>query len=269
MTRRGLEPHVVGKTIARADVRRPRMVRRQHRERDFSDRITGRRVLRLRRHGKAILGDLAGDLTWVTHLGMSGRLSVADVATAEPPHSNVVLSIADSDEVIRFVDPRTFGYMAVFTLDEIAEWPPSRWGPDALTELPPTRQLLGAFSNRSAPIKAVLLDQQVLAGLGNIYADEVLFRAQISPVTPAGGLTSRQVTALRAAVRPVLEAGIRHGGTSLDDLAYLLPDGRVGNYLSRLKAYGREGEPCWRCGTPIRRSVIRQRSSFWCPDCQR
>jgi formamidopyrimidine-DNA glycosylase len=244
------------------------MVRRQHRESDFADRIIGRRVLRLRRHGKAILGDLDGDLTWVTHLGMSGRISVADAATAEPPHCNVVLSIADADEVIRFVDPRTFGYMSVFTPAELGEWPPSRWGPDALTELPRARQLAETFSRRHAPIKAVLLDQQVLAGLGNIYADEVLFRARISPVAPADSLTLEQVATLRAAVRPVLQAGLRYGGTSLDDLAYLLPDGRAGNYLSRLKTYGREGEPCWRCGAPIRRSVIRQRSSFWCPVCQ-
>lgn len=267
-TRRGLEPHAVGKVFASAAVRRPRMVRRQHRATDFADRIVGRRVLGLRRHGKAILGDLDGDLTWVTHLGMSGRVAVADAAEPEPPHTNILLTIEGSNTTVRFVDPRTFGYMAVFTPDELAEWPPSLWGPDALTELPTTAKLREAFARRRAPIKAVLLDQRVLAGLGNIYADEVLFRARVAPTTPADELSPDQVAAVRKAVRPVLQAGLRHGGTSLNDLAYLLPDGRAGDYLSRLKAYGREGEPCERCGTPIRRTVVRQRSSFWCPECQ-
>lgn len=267
-TRRGLEPHVVGRVVIAADVRRPRMVRVQERTRDFADRIVGRRVLRLRRHGKAILGDLDADLTWVTHLGMSGRISVAAADSEEPLHANVVLSMKGTGDVIRFVDPRTFGYMAVFTPDELAAWPPSLWGRDALADLPSTRQLREAFARRRAPIKAVLLDQRVLAGLGNIYADEVLFRARVAPTMPADRLSAEQVAALRRAVRPVLEAGLRHGGTSLGDLAYLLPDGRAGDYLPRLKAYGREGEPCLRCGTPLRRSVVRQRSSFWCPHCQ-
>ncbi|MDH3731008.1 MAG: bifunctional DNA-formamidopyrimidine glycosylase/DNA-(apurinic or apyrimidinic site) lyase [Acidimicrobiia bacterium] len=267
-TRRGLEPHVVGKVIAAAEVRRSRMVRRQHRDRDFAERIVGRRVLGLRRHGKAILGDLDGDLTWVTHLGMSGRISVATAGSPEPPHANVVLSIKGTAEEVRFVDPRTFGYMAVFTPDELAEWPPSKWGPDALAELPSAAKLREVFARRSAPIKAVLLDQGVVAGLGNIYADEVLFRAKVAPTTPANVLSTEQVAAVRKAVSPVLKAGLRHGGTSLNDLAYLLPDGRAGDYLSRLKAYGRDGEPCERCGTAIRRTVVRQRSSFWCPKCQ-
>jgi formamidopyrimidine-DNA glycosylase len=268
-TRRGLAPHLVGRVVASVDVRRSRMVRHQERPRDFADRLTGRKVVSMRRHGKAIIADLGGDLTWVTHLGMSGHLSVAAAGSVEPPHCNVVVSTRGTTDVVRFVDPRTFGYMAVFTPDELDEWPPSQWGPDALTDLPSTRLFRETLGRRRAPIKAVLLDQRVVAGLGNIYVDELLFRAKVAPTTPADTLTPDQVAAVREAIRPVLQAGLRHGGTSLDDLAYLLPDGRAGDYLSRLKAYGREGEPCSRCGTPIERTVIRQRSSFWCPHCQR
>jgi formamidopyrimidine-DNA glycosylase len=242
------------------------MVRHQQRPSDFADRITGRRVLGLRRHGKAIIGDLSGDLTWVTHLGMSGRISIADPLSPLPAHANVILCTAAAE--VRFVDPRTFGYMAVLTPDELEEWPPSRWGPDALDDLPTTPVLRRALAGRRAPIKAVLLDQRVLAGLGNIYADEVLFRARVHPETPAAELDPGQVKAIRGAVRPVLQAGLRHGGTSLDDLAYLLPDGRAGDYLSRLRAYGREDLPCLRCGALVVRGVVRGRSSYWCPHCQ-
>jgi formamidopyrimidine-DNA glycosylase len=115
----------------------------------------------------------------------------------------------------------------------------------------------------------LLLDQRILAGIGNIYADEILHRAKIHPLRPAGALDSGEVAALRRAVRPILSAGLRHGGTSLDDLAYLLPDGRAGTYTARLTVYGRKGEPCRRCGTPIERIVIAQRSSHFCPECQR
>lgn len=223
--------------------------------------------MRLRRHGKALLGDLEGDLTWITHLGMSGRLSVDDPATPEPAHTNISLTLSGG-RVVRFVDPRTFGYMAVLTPEELAAFPVSRWGRDALTDLPRSSVLADSLGRRQAPIKAVLLDQRVLAGIGNIYADEVLYRARVHPATPARDLTPRQVQAVRRAIRPVLEAGLRHGGTSLDDLAYLLPDGRAGTYLARLAAYGREGEPCRRCRTPIERSIVGQRASFWCPACQ-
>jgi formamidopyrimidine-DNA glycosylase len=119
------------------------------------------------------------------------------------------------------------------------------------------------------PIKPLLLDQRFLAGLGNIYADEVLHRAGLSPFREAGSLSRPEVKRLRAAIRPVLEGGLRHGGTSLDDLAYLLPDGRAGDNLRRLRVYGREDRPCRKCGTSIRRTVLRQRSTHWCPRCQR
>lgn len=265
-TRRGLEPHLKGRRIVEAESRRPRMLRRQPRERDFADRLRGRRVLGLRRLGKFIFADLEGDLTWVMHLGMSGRMQVADPGEAEAPHTNVVVRTADKE--IRFVDPRTFGFMSVLTPEEFDESPLARLGPDALTDLPRTKALAARLAGRKPAIKTLLLDQRIVAGIGNIYADEVLFRARVAPHREGGSLTAQEVSAIRAAIRPVLEAGLKHGGTSLNDLAYLLPDGQAGQYLSRLKVYGREEEPCLRCGTPIRRSVITQRSSHWCPTCQ-
>jgi len=266
-TRRFLAPVIVGHTIESAEVRRDRMVRRHERPADFVERVAGRRIESLDRRGKFLLARLSGDITWVTHLGMSGRVAVAVPGEAEAPHTNVVVRI-DGPVEVRLVDPRTFGFVAAWTPDELALMFDGRIGRDALGDLPTARALQQALAGRTSPIKALLLDQRIIAGLGNIYVDEVLHRAAIRPDRPGGSLGAAEVGAVRRAIRPVLEAGIRHGGTSLGDLAYLLPDGRAGDYLQRLAAYGREGEPCRRCGGIIERSVIRDRSSFWCAGCQ-
>ncbi len=265
-TRRGLEPFLAGRTVVEAESRRPRMLRRQPRERDFADRMRNRRVEGLGRRGKFLLIDMAGDLTWVIHLGMSGRIEVKSPGDPETPHTNVVVRTARQE--IRMVDPRTFGFMAVLTPEEFDQSPLALLGPDALNELPRSRDLAARFAARRPAIKTLLLDQRLVAGLGNIYADEVLHRARVAPHRPGESLSGEDIVAIRRSIRPVLEAGLRHGGTSLDDLAYLLPDGRAGEYTARLRVYGREGAPCRRCGTEIRRSVITQRSSFWCPSCQ-
>ncbi|HUG74325.1 MAG TPA: bifunctional DNA-formamidopyrimidine glycosylase/DNA-(apurinic or apyrimidinic site) lyase [Acidimicrobiia bacterium] len=267
-TRRHLAPVLEGRRIVGVSVRRDRMVRHHERPGDFADRLTGRSVLSLGRVGKLLRASLDGDLTWVVHLGMSGRMAIHRTDDPEAPHTNVVIRVGDGTEV-RMVDPRTFGFTAVFTPEEMRTGVGSRWGPDALDDLPKTRRLADSLQGRSAPIKALLLDQRLVAGLGNIYADEVLFRARIRPGRAGGSLTADEVGRLRAAVRPVLQAGLRHGGTSLDDLAYLLPDGRAGDYLRRLRVYGRAGERCRRCGGTVERSVIRSRSTFWCAGCQR
>jgi len=266
-TRRHLAPALKDRTIVAAEVRRARMVRRQARPGDFADRVVGRRIDRLDRHGKFLLGRLTGDITWVTHLGMSGRVALAVAGEQESPHTNVVIRL-DDDTEFRLVDPRTFGFVAAFLPDEMASGSLASLGPDALDDLPTTSQFRRRMQGRTVPIKPLLLDQGFLAGLGNIYADEVLFRSGVSPHREAGSLDAPEVKRLRAAIRPVLEAGLRHGGTSLGDLAYLLPDGRAGEYLSMLTVYGRQDEPCRKCGTPIRRAVLRQRSTFWCPECQ-
>ena len=266
-TRRHLVPVLEGAVIREVEVRRERMTRRQERPTDFADRLRGRRVHSLDRTGKLLVARLSGDISWVTHLGMSGRLSVNRRSDPEQPHTNVVVRLGRGRE-IRMVDPRTFGFVAALTPDE---WQASfgrRLGPDALDALPTAPRLAAALRGRTAPIKALLLDQGFIAELGNIYADEALHRAGIRPERPAGSLSRDEVATLRRAVGTVLRAGLRHGGTSLDDLAYLLPDGRAGEYMVRLAVYGRAGERCRRCSTPIERSVIRGRSSFWCPGCQ-
>ena len=144
----------------------------------------------------------------------------------------------------------------------------ARLGPDALNNLPTSRALGRSLAGRQAPIKALLLDQVVVAGVGNIYADESLHRARLSPLRPGGSLEPSELQELRKAIKATLQHALKWGGTSLDDLAYLLPDGRTGDFVQRLRAYGREGEGCQRCGGTIARTVIRARSSFWCPDCQ-
>jgi formamidopyrimidine-DNA glycosylase len=266
-TRRHLEPVLVGARIAEVEVRRPRMARRQPRPADVRDRMVGRRITALGRRGKFLMAHLDSAMTWITHLGMSGRMSVAERGDPEAPHTNVVVRLRGGTEV-RFVDPRTFGFVAVLTPEEMDEMMFRRIGPDALDGLPATVALQRRLEGRTAPIKALLLDQQIVAGIGNIYADEILWRARVAPWRQGGSLTPDEVSALRRAVHPVLKAGLKAGGTSLGDLAYLLPDGRAGEFVSRLAVYGKQDEPCPRCGTPVERTVLRQRSAHWCPSCQ-
>ena len=266
-TRRSLEPVIAGRTITDVVVARDRMVRRQHLPADFAERLLGRTVVALDRHGKFLLTRLSDDITWVTHLGMSGRVQLADTDEELVAHTNVIVRF-DRGPEFRLIDPRTFGFVAAYTPDELTESSIGELGPDAYTGLPTRRALGAALRGRSAPIKALLLDQRVVAGIGNIYADEALNRSKISPHRRGGSLTGDELSRLRTAIRATLEAGLRYGGTSLDDLAYLLPDGTAGEYTARLRAYGRQDQPCRRCKTPIRRDVIRQRSSFWCPGCQ-
>ncbi len=267
LTRRHLEPVLCGSRIERVTVRRERVVRGQPAAGDFTSRLQGRQVRGLARRGKYLLADVGDGLTWLTHLGMSGRVSLAAPGSPEVRHTSYVVRLVGGPEV-RLIDPRTFGQTAVLTRAELAAAGPSRLGPDALEELPSTRWLTERLAGRRAPIKVLLLDQRLLAGLGNIYADEVLYRARLRPDRPAGSLARQEVAALRRSVRPVLEAGLRYGGTSLADLAYLLPDGRTGQFLPRLRAYGRAGRPCRRCKTEIVRIVQQGRSAYFCPRCQ-
>ena len=271
-TRRALLEDLEGQRIVAVTVARPRMTRRQDNPADFTRRLEGRTVSRLHRHGKFLMADVGDtadgpEFVWVTHLGMSGRIQLASPGDEVAPHTNVTVQLASGRE-FRFIDPRTFGFVTAWTPEELAESSLGDLGPDALTDLPRSRDLQVALAGRSAPIKALLLDQRIVAGVGNIYADESLHRAAISPHRAGGALSAREVGALRAGIKSSLAAGLKWGGTSLDDLAYLLPDGRTGDFTSRLRAYGREGDRCPRCGSTMRRDVIRQRSSFWCPGCQ-
>lgn len=228
-------------------------------------RLRGRRIDSVGRRGKFLEIGLDDGQMMVAHLGMSGRWSVD--GDADVPHTHFT-AVLDDGSVVRFIDPRTFGFVAVYDEDELAGSGIGRLGPDAWADPPDPPALAARLARRTAPIKALLLDQGPIAGLGNIYADEALFGAGIHPLTPGGELQEAACARLLAAVAEVLDAAIAHGGTTLDDLAYLLPDGRAGDNMTRLRVYGREGEPCEVCGTPIERIVLRGRSTHFCPTCQ-
>lgn len=266
-TRRGVSPALLGRKVVSAEVRHPRMLRRQPCPADFRTRLEGREVRSLGRRGKFLMFELDGGNTWVVHLGMSGRMSIARTGEPEGPHIRAAAG-TDAGAEVRMVDPRTFGFTAVFTPEELAASTLSRLGPDALTALPPVEDLAGRAAGRRVAVKTLLLDQRFLAGLGNIYSDEVLYEARVDGRRPADSLTLPEWRAVRSAVRSVLAAGLEHGGTSLDDLAYLLPDGRAGRHLDYLAVYGRKGRPCRRCGAAVLREVIGGRSSHRCPVCQ-
>lgn len=197
------------------------------------------------------------------HLGMTGRLRIQPASEARASHTHVVFSLAGGDE-LRFIDPRRFGFVApgapLAKLPELASL-----GPDPLTELD-AETLARELDGVRAPIKAFLLDQTRIAGIGNIYACEALFLARIHPSTPAGR-ARKHAAALLAGVRETLEGGIARRGTTLRD--YVDAEGFAGDNAAALRVYGREGEPCFTCGTPIRRRVDSARSTFFCPNCQK
>lgn len=266
-TRRSIDPALMGARLTAVELRRDRMGRRNQSPTDVVDRLIGREVKSVGRRGKFIISEVEGDLTWVIHLGMSGRLQLAQPDEPEAAHTNFMVRTA-ADVEIRFIDPRTFGFVAVFTPEELPDSGLDRVGRDALTDLPGADEFVDAYRGRVVVIKAALLDQRFVAGLGNIYADEVLHRAKVHPSRRIGDLGAVEIASIQAAIGPVLNDGLRYGGTSLDDLAYLLPDGRAGEFSQRLRVYGREGEECRECGGVIERLVIAQRSSHFCPTCQ-
>ena len=222
------------------------------------------RIAAVRRKGKYILIDLEGGQGGLLiHLGMSGRLRLQAASEPRAPHTHVVWSLAGGGE-LRFVDPRRFGWVAasrnVDALPELAGL-----GPDALGEmdLPRLRALLAASR---APLKSFLLDQKRIAGLGNIYVCEALFRSRLHPRTPARRAAGRAAALLRA-IRATLKVALANRGTSLRD--FVDSDGRSGENAAALLVYGREREPCRACGAPVRRSRDSGRSTFYCPSCQR
>lgn len=272
ITRRHLEEAMVGRRLESVRVTHTRTARYNATTGEVESRLSGRRVDTVGRHGKFLVIGLDDGYTMVAHMGMSGRFSVAaksDAAKSDEgaPHTHFVAVLDDGAEV-RFIDPRTFGFIAVFDEDELSDSALSRLGPDAWVDPPSVPILMRALNGRTAPIKALLLDQGPIAGLGNIYADEALHLAGIHPLTPGGGLDATEVAGLLLAIQKVLSEAIESGGTTLDDLAYLLPDGQAGDNLSRLGVYARTDEPCLKCGTPVERIVVRARSTHFCPRCQ-
>ncbi|MFZ0013865.1 MAG: bifunctional DNA-formamidopyrimidine glycosylase/DNA-(apurinic or apyrimidinic site) lyase [Acidimicrobiia bacterium] len=265
ITRRHLESALVGRVISRVALTHVRTARHNASPAEVESRLRDRRVTSVGRHGKFLEIGLDDGQLMVSHLGMSGRWTVD--GDDDVPHTHFT-AVLDDGATVSFIDPRTFGFIAVYDEEDVAASGLGRLGPDAWVDPPDAAELAKRLAGRTAPIKALLLDQGPIAGLGNIYADETLFQARIDPLTPGGELSIRDCRRLLGATHEVLDAAIANGGTTLDDLAYLLPDGRSGENMTRLHVYGREGESCDVCGTPIERVVVRARSTHFCPVCQ-
>lgn len=230
--------------------------------------LPGLRIDRVYRVGKHIVLDLSRGrgkqspaVQYLVHLGMTGRLLVSASAVPLPPHTHAVLRLASGSE-LRFVDARRFGRLA---LHSVEAGPFTGPGQEPLTIRPD--DFVALFRGRKLSIKAALLNQSLLHGVGNIYADESLFRAGIRPGRIAGRLDRERLLRLREGLRTVLQAAIRAGGSSVSD--YVDADGVRGFFQVEHRVYGREGEPCLVCGTPIRRVVLAGRSTHFCPHCQR
>jgi formamidopyrimidine-DNA glycosylase len=230
---------------------------------EISGALEGAQVERVRRVGKHIVFDLAsgknsGGRQWIVHLGMTGRMLVATPETEVPKHTHLVARLASGRE-IRFVDPRRFGRL------EVRSSPFSGPGAEPLQIGGEEFALL--FHRSKAPVKAALLNQKLLHGVGNIYADEALFRAHIRPRRRANTLKRPELRKLHAALQRVLKAAIAAGGSSISD--YVDAAGEAGFFQIQHRAYGREGKPCVTCKTPIKKIVVAGRGTHYCPRCQK
>ena len=270
--RRDLERDVVGKKIKSAEVKASknamRIVRRHKTRKEFTARLTGRKITKVERRGKYILLHLDGGDVWVVHFGMSGQFHRATGRQALAPHTHVVIVFQQGGD-LRFVDPRTFGEMFVATADELGKVKELQHvAIDPLDQVFtwPTFQYL--LTERAAKMKPLLMDQKFISGLGNIYSDEVLFHAGLRYDRMSDSLSSQEVRRLYRAIQEILQESIKARGTTLEDEAYLDLFGKPGGYGPELKVYGRAGSPCRRCRTPVESVKIAQRSSYFCPQCQ-
>jgi formamidopyrimidine-DNA glycosylase len=266
-TLRGIEPYLVGRRIARLEVREPRF--RLPIPPDLPERLVGREVEGLVRRGKYIL-IAVGDGTLILHLGMSGSLRVLPAETPPARHDHWDLCLADG-VCLRLRDPRRFGLL-VWTQD-----PPDLaqtrhpllkdLGPEPLGHSFDGAYLYRASRGRRAPVKSFVMDADVVVGVGNIYANESLYLACIRPTRAANRIGPERYARLAECVRQVLSAAIDQGGTTLRD--FVQEDGHPGYFAQHLQVYGRAGEPCPTCSTPLAQMRIAQRASYFCPRCQR
>ncbi|WP_425092226.1 bifunctional DNA-formamidopyrimidine glycosylase/DNA-(apurinic or apyrimidinic site) lyase [Tropicimonas sp. S265A] len=273
--RRGLDPVMSGLRIAHADIRRPDL--RWPFPPRMSERLTGARVTQLRRRSKYILADLDTRETLLIHLGMSGRIVVQGAqvgvfhhARTDPEkHDHVVLDMEGGARIV-FNDPRRFGAMDLMPTATAEDHPLlAALGPEPLGNAFDEDYLVGRLRGRGTPVKAALLDQKIVAGLGNIYVCEALYRAGIHPARKAGKVAPKRIAKLVPIIRDVLSEAIEAGGSSLRD--YRQADGDLGYFQHRFRVYGREGGQCATADCPdvVRRVVQSGRSSFYCPTCQR
>jgi formamidopyrimidine-DNA glycosylase len=270
--RRDLEKDVVGRRIKTAEVKSSRnamrVIRRHGKRKDFTSRLEGRKLTKVERRGKYVLMHLDSGDALVTHFGMSGQFQRGNGRVVIEPHTHVVLTFQQGGD-LRFIDPRTFGEMFVTTADELGKVKELQHiAIDPLDQVFtwPTFQYL--LAQRGAKMKQLLMDQKFISGLGNIYSDEVLFAAGLRYDRLSDTLSSQEVRRLYRAIQETVQEAIKMRGTTLDDEAYVDLFGKPGEYQGELKVYGREGEPCRRCRTPIQTVKVSQRTSYFCPQCQ-
>ena len=260
-TRRGIEGHLVGQKIARIPVRQAKLRWRV----DLPQGLAGQEILSVARRAKYLLLELPrGSL--IVHLGMSGSLRI--LPRFEPPgkhdHVDVILL---NGKVMRYTDPRRFGSLHFQPGAVLNHWLLERLGPEPLGDTFDGAYLHRQSRGRKTALKSLIMDQNVVVGVGNIYASEALFRAGLRPNIRASRLTRCEAARLSESIKNTLEQAIQSGGTTLRD--FTAADGRPGYFKQELYAYGRQGQPCRLCGTPIKRVATGQRMSFYCPKCQR
>jgi formamidopyrimidine-DNA glycosylase len=272
VVRAGLEAHVAGRTVSKVEVLHPRAIRRHVLgAEDFTGRLAGVRIDAARRRGKYLWLELSDGEAVLAHLGMSGQMLVQPEGTPDEKHLRVRVRFADDGPELRFVDQRTFGGLA---LDELVttdgDLLPGTIAHIARDPMDPkfdAAAAVRALRSRRTEVKRALLDQTLVSGVGNIYADEALWRSKLHWARPAEKLTAAQGRALVAAATEVMDSSLQAGGTSFDAL-YVNVNGQSGYFARSLDAYGQEGLPCRRCGTAIRREPFMNRSSYSCPRCQ-
>ncbi|MFN2504595.1 MAG: bifunctional DNA-formamidopyrimidine glycosylase/DNA-(apurinic or apyrimidinic site) lyase [Acidimicrobiales bacterium] len=269
--KRDMEKDVVGKRIRQVDVTGMRSIRRHPNKKHFIGKLEGRKIAAVQRRGKYLLVRLEGGDILVVHLGMSGQLLRSKGGVKDPPpkHTHVVITFTQGG-LLRFVDPRTFGEMFVTTPEELEEHVPelAHLGFDPVDDVMSWNRFGELLVARKTRLKALLMDQRFVAGIGNIYSDEILWAAGLRYDRPSDKLTSQEVRRLyRAMVETLLEA-IKHRGSSLADEQYRDLFGALGDYQNQHKVYDREGQACRRCRSTITRLKINGRSSFLCPQCQ-
>ncbi|MCA2215119.1 bifunctional DNA-formamidopyrimidine glycosylase/DNA-(apurinic or apyrimidinic site) lyase [Jidongwangia harbinensis] len=266
--RQGLAKWVAGRTVDTVEVHHPRAIRRHlPGDEHFRAMLRGRTILDVSRRGKYLWLPLDSGDAVIAHLGMSGQLLMQPADAPDELHLRVRMTFTDGGPQLRFVDQRTFGGLSVS--EDGAELPAeiAHIARDPMDPLFDDEEFVAGVRRKHTEIKRALLDQTLISGVGNIYADEALWRAQLHGARPTDALTRPAVRRLLAHVRDVLAEAIVAGGTSFDAL-YVNVNGQSGYFDRALNAYGREGEPCRRCGAPIRREQFMNRSSYSCPRCQ-
>ncbi len=270
--RRDLEKEIVGKRVKEVDVRphrnAMRVIRRHARRREFADRLAGQKVTKVERKGKYVLMHLDGGDVLVVHFGMSGQFIRGTKRQALQQHTHVVIEFLQAGN-LRYFDPRTFGEMFVTTADDLGNVKElDHIAIDPLEDTFTWHQFSYELGRRAAKLKTLLMDQRFVSGLGNIYSDEVLFAAGLRHDRMSDSLSSQEVRRLYRSMREVVQDAIRFRGTTLGDEAYVDLFGKAGEFQNELKVYGRKGQACRRCRTPIDSVKVGGRTSYFCPQCQ-